>query len=77
MKYKYLGKSYNRPDAISKVTGKAVYLDDIRLPGMLYCRSVYCSDFHDSADDYMSRKNQKTDYCYYYCYYCYYSCYCC
>ncbi len=36
MKYKYLGKSYNRPDAINKVTGKAVYLDDIRLPGMLH-----------------------------------------
>jgi hypothetical protein len=39
-----------------------------------------CSDFHDSADYYMSRKNQNTDYCYYYCYYCYYcyySCYCC
>jgi CO/xanthine dehydrogenase Mo-binding subunit len=36
MGYKYLGKSYIRPDAISKVTGKAIYLDDIRLPGMLY-----------------------------------------
>lgn len=36
MEFKYLGKSYNRPDAISKVTGKAVYLDDIRLPGMLH-----------------------------------------
>ena len=36
MKFKYLGKSYNRPDAISKVTGKAVYLDDIRIPGMLH-----------------------------------------
>ena len=36
MKYKYLGKSYNRPDAISKVTGKAIYLDDIRIPGMLH-----------------------------------------
>lgn len=36
MEYKYLGKSYNRPDAISKVTGKAIYLDDVRLPGMLY-----------------------------------------
>ncbi len=36
MDYKYLGKSYNRPDAISKVTGKAIYLDDIHLPGMLY-----------------------------------------
>jgi len=36
MKFKYIGKSYNRPDAISKVTGKAVYLDDIRIPGMLH-----------------------------------------
>jgi carbon-monoxide dehydrogenase large subunit len=36
MEFKYIGKNYNRPDAISKVTGKAVYLDDVRLPGMLY-----------------------------------------
>lgn len=36
MEYKYLGKSYNRPDAINKVTGKAVYLDDVRLPGLLH-----------------------------------------
>ncbi|HOV06463.1 MAG TPA: xanthine dehydrogenase family protein molybdopterin-binding subunit [Anaerolineaceae bacterium] len=36
MKFKYLGKSYNRPDAINKVTGKAVYLDDLRIPGMLH-----------------------------------------
>ena len=33
---KYIGKSYIRPDAISKVTGKAVFLDDVRLPGMVY-----------------------------------------
>ena len=36
MEFKYLGKNYNRPDAINKVTGKAVYLDDVRLPGMLH-----------------------------------------
>lgn len=36
MNYKYIGKPYNRPDSISKVTGKAVYLDDIRLPDMLH-----------------------------------------
>ncbi len=36
MTYKYIGKSYIRPDAINKVIGKAQYLDDIRLPGMLY-----------------------------------------
>ncbi len=33
---KYIGKSYIRPDAISKVTGKAVFLDDVRLPDMLH-----------------------------------------
>jgi carbon-monoxide dehydrogenase large subunit len=36
MKYKYVGQPYLRPDAINKVTGKAIYLDDVRLPGMLY-----------------------------------------
>lgn len=36
MEFKYLGKSYNRPDAITKVTGRAVYLDDVRLPGLLH-----------------------------------------
>lgn len=36
MKFKYLGKEYNRPDAINKVTGQAVYLDDVRLPDMLH-----------------------------------------
>jgi carbon-monoxide dehydrogenase large subunit len=41
MEYKYIGKSYVRPDAISKVTGKAVYLDDIRLPGMLYAAILH------------------------------------
>jgi len=36
MGYQFVGKSYIRPDAISKVTGKAVFLDDIQLPGMLH-----------------------------------------
>ena len=36
MNYKYIGKSYIRPDSINKVTGSAIYLDDIRLPDMLY-----------------------------------------
>jgi len=36
MDLKYVGKTYIRPDAISKVTGKAIYLDDIRLPDMLH-----------------------------------------
>lgn len=36
MKFKYIGQDMIRPDAISKVTGKSVFLDDVRLPGMLH-----------------------------------------
>lgn len=36
MAYKYIGKDYERPDAVNKVVGKAVYLDDVLLPGMLH-----------------------------------------
>jgi len=38
--FKYVGKSYLRRDAVQKVTGKALYTADIRLPGMLYARIV-------------------------------------
>jgi nicotinate dehydrogenase subunit B len=33
-----VGKAFPREDALDKVTGKAVYAGDIRLPGMLYAR---------------------------------------
>jgi len=33
-----MGKSFLRKDALDKVTGKATYAGDIRLPGMLYAR---------------------------------------
>jgi carbon-monoxide dehydrogenase large subunit len=36
MNYQYIGKNYIRPDAVNKATGKAVFLDDVRLPGMLH-----------------------------------------
>ena len=36
MEYKYIGKSIIRPDAVKKVKGKSMFLDDIKLPGMLY-----------------------------------------
>ena len=32
----YVGKDIERPDAIGKVTGKTIYLDDVKLPGMLH-----------------------------------------
>lgn len=34
--YKYVGKDILRPDAVAKVTGKARFLDDLSLPGMLH-----------------------------------------
>jgi len=34
--YKILNSSVPRVDAVSKVTGKAVYTDDMKIPGMLY-----------------------------------------
>ena len=36
--FKIAGKSYLRRDAVIKVTGKAMYTADVRLPGMLYAR---------------------------------------
>jgi CO/xanthine dehydrogenase Mo-binding subunit len=33
---KTVGKNVRRPDAVAKVTGRAVFLDDIHLPGLLY-----------------------------------------
>jgi CO/xanthine dehydrogenase Mo-binding subunit len=36
MEFKYIGKDVVRPDAVDKVTGKAVFVDDISLPHMLH-----------------------------------------
>jgi nicotinate dehydrogenase subunit B len=37
-KFKEIGKSYNRADSKSKVTGEAKYAGDIKLPGMVFAR---------------------------------------
>ena len=36
--YTYVGKSYMHSDAREKVTGKAIYTGDLKLPGMLHAR---------------------------------------
>jgi isoquinoline 1-oxidoreductase len=36
--FKVMNKSFTRRDSVEKVTGKAQYAGDIRLPGMLYAR---------------------------------------
>jgi xanthine dehydrogenase molybdenum-binding subunit len=35
---KSVGRSHHRPDAVEKVTGKAIFTDDLVFPGMLYAR---------------------------------------
>ncbi len=37
---KLIGQSVPRLDAPQKVTGQAIYTDDIKLPGMLYCKML-------------------------------------
>jgi len=37
-----IGKPFNRRDAVDKVTGKAKYSGDLKLPGMLYGRTLHC-----------------------------------
>lgn len=41
-----IGKSTDRIDAEAKVTGKAVFGDDVRLDNMLYCKGVYAEYAH-------------------------------
>ncbi|MCX7024151.1 MAG: xanthine dehydrogenase family protein molybdopterin-binding subunit [Spirochaetes bacterium] len=36
MDFTYVGKDFQRPDALEKAQGKSIYIDDIRLPGMLH-----------------------------------------
>ena len=37
-----VGRSLNRVDGIEKVTGRAVYSGDLKLPGMLFGRILHC-----------------------------------
>jgi selenium-dependent xanthine dehydrogenase len=36
--HKVVGRIYPRPDAVEKVTGQAIYTDDLTFPGMLHAR---------------------------------------
>ena len=37
-----VGKSINRLDGLEKVTGKARYSGDLKMPGMLYGKILHC-----------------------------------
>ena len=38
--YRYIGKNTQRKDAVDIVTGKAVFLDDFKVPGMIYGKGL-------------------------------------
>lgn len=38
----FVGKSLNRAEALEKVTGRAKYAGDIKVPDMLYGRTLHC-----------------------------------
>lgn len=44
--YRYIGKNTPRKDARDIVTGKAIFLDDFKLPGMLYAKSLKSAYAH-------------------------------
>src|SRR5690606_11613457 len=39
--FKYIGKSPDRSEAIDKVTGRATYVHDMELPGMLHVKALH------------------------------------
>jgi len=41
--YRYVGKNIPRTLETDKVTGRAIYIDDLKLPGMLYGKILYSS----------------------------------
>ena len=43
--YSVIGKPVPKVDAKAKVTGRAMYADDLRLPGMLYGKVVRCLEY--------------------------------
>lgn len=44
--YKHIGKPYDRKEAQEKVTGQAVYVHDMELPGMLHAKCVHSPHAH-------------------------------
>ncbi|MEJ2096397.1 MAG: xanthine dehydrogenase family protein molybdopterin-binding subunit [Deltaproteobacteria bacterium] len=44
--YRYVGKNIPRTIESDKVTGRAIYIDDFKLPGMLYGKILYSSYAH-------------------------------
>lgn len=39
--FRHIGNSYDRSEALEKVTGRAIYVHDMELPGMLYGKALH------------------------------------
>ena len=44
--YKLIGKNYQTPDLVAKVTGRAKYAEDFRAEGMLFCKLLLSPEPH-------------------------------
>lgn len=51
MEYRYVGENIKRVDAIEKVNGNAVFVADIKLPGMLYAKVLRSTKGHAIIKD--------------------------
>jgi len=54
-----IGKSIPKREAIDKVTGKAIFVDDIKLPKMLYAKMVYSPHPHALVKEINTKKTEK------------------
>ena len=44
--FKLIGKNYQTPDLVAKVTGRAKYAEDFRAEGMLFCKQLLSPEPH-------------------------------
>src|SRR4029453_1621253 len=44
--FKFIGKNYQTPDLVAKVTGQAKYAEDFRAEGMLFCKQLLSPEPH-------------------------------
>ena len=44
--HKFIGKNYQTPDLVAKVTGRAKYAEDFRAEGMLFCKLLLSPEPH-------------------------------
>ena len=44
--HKFIGKDYQTPDLVAKVTGRAKYAEDFRAEGMLFCKQLLSPEPH-------------------------------